>query len=350
MRIRLLGSDPMSNELMQVSAGPMEPLDFPTGSVSAGAAAVAFATIPADRHPAFVYLAHLGAGSRRTMRGSLDTIAAIASGGKANAEGFPWTALRYQHTAAIRAALAERYRPATTNKMLAALRGVLHESFRLGLMDAETFQRSSDLPSIKAQTLPRGRALASGEIAALMRACADDAGPAGRRDAALVAVLYGAGLRRSEAVGLDLGDHNQETGELVVHGKGRKDRLGYAANGARDALEAWIAVRGAEPGALFVHVNKAGRVVVRRLTDQSVLHVLRKRAEEGAVAPFSPHDLRRTFISDLLDAGADIATAQHLAGHASVQTTALYDRRGEATKRRAAELLHVPYSKPRNPR
>src|ERR1035437_992290 len=217
MRVYLLGSCPMSNELMQVSAGPMEPLDFPTGSVSAGSAAVAFATLPADRHPALVYLARLGSGSRRTMRGSLDTIAAIASGGKANAEGFPWTALRYQHTAAIRAALADRYLPATTNKMLAALRGVLHEAFRLGLMDAETFQRSSDLPSIKAQTLPRGRALASGEIAALMRACADDAGPAGRRDAALVAVLYGAGLRRSEAVGLDLADHNSETGELVVH-------------------------------------------------------------------------------------------------------------------------------------
>jgi site-specific recombinase XerD len=216
-------------------------------------------------------------------------------------------------------------------------------------MDAETFQRSSDVTCIKAETLPRGRALSPGEIAALMRACTDDTGPAGHRDAALVAVLYGAGLRRSEAVGLDLADYNAETGELVIRGKGRKDRLGYATNGAGDALADWIAVRGAEPGALFCHVNKAGRVVARTLTDQAVLHVLRKRAEEAAVARFSPHDMRRTFISDLLDAGADIATAQHLAGHASVQTTARYDRRGEITKRRAAELLHVPY-KPQNPR
>jgi site-specific recombinase XerD len=237
-----------------------------------------------------------------------------------------------------------KYKPSTANKMLVALRAVLKESWRLGYMTAEDHHRAADVPTIKAQTLPRGRALASGEISALMGACGRDSSPAGIRDAALIAVPYGAGLRRSESVGLDLSDYNIETGELAIRGaKGRKDRLGYATNGSADALKDWLVTRGGEPGPMFCNVNKGGRTTIHRMTDQAVLHILQKRADEPGVASSSPHYLRRSFISDLLDAGADISTAQQLAGHANVQTTARYDRRGEATKRKAAELLHVPY-------
>jgi NADPH:quinone reductase-like Zn-dependent oxidoreductase len=125
-----------------------------------------------------------------------------------------------------------------------------------------------------------------------------------------------------------------QTEELAIRGaKGRKDRLAYATNGSADALGDWIGVRGGDDGALFCSVNKGGRIRIRRLTDQAVLHILRKRAAEAGVSSFSPHDLRRTFISDLLDAGADASTAQQLAGHSNVQTTTRYDRRGEATER-----------------
>jgi integrase len=129
----------------------------------------------------------------------------------------------------------------------------------------------------------------------------------------------------------------------VRAGKGNKARVGYATTGGKRALEAWLAIRGDAAGPLFWPIDKAGRAQPRRMTAQAVLKILARRAQRAGVGAFSPHDLRRTFISDLLDAGADIATVQKLAGHANVRTTARYDRRGESSKRKAAELLHVPY-------
>jgi integrase len=299
----------------------------------------------ADRHPAAVYLARLGRGSRRTVRGWLDAVAGLVSGGRADAGTLDWAALRYPHTAAVRAALAGRYAPATANGCLAALRGVLKECWRLGLLSAEDLQRACDLAPVRGERLPRGRALAPGELRALLATCADPARLIDVRDAALLGVLYGAGLRRAELVALDLADYDPDTGALTVRsGKGNKARLTYAEGGARTALLDWCAARGGAPGPLFRRIRKGNTLTPARLTPQAVLHVVRTRVAAARVAPASPHDFRRTFISDLLDAGADLAAVQQLAGHANLQTTARYDRRGERAKRKAASLLHVPQS------
>lgn len=299
---------------------------------------------PQDHNPALVYLARLAPSGRRTMGQALQTLAAMVSGGQIPADRFPWAALTYAHAAALRARLAERYSPATVNKCLAALRGVLREAWQLGQMTAESYQRAAAVPNLKGSTLPRGRALASGELRALVDVCAADASSAGPRDAALLALLYGCGLRRQEAAALDLGDVDLQTGAVKVRaGKGRKDRLTYLEGGALEAVQAWADARGVGAGPFLCPVSKAGRVTARRMTAQALYLALRKRARAAGVPSFSPHDLRRTFVSDLLDAGADIVAVQHLAGHAQVTTTARYDRRGETAKRRAAALLHLPY-------
>jgi site-specific recombinase XerD len=300
--------------------------------------------LPADRHPAAVYLAGLAPGSRRTMRAALDTLADMLIK-DADALGVEWAALRFQHTTAIRSKLAERYSTKTVNKMLSALRGTLKAAWRLSQMTAEDYRRAADVESVRGETLPAGRALTAGEIAALLDACADDPTPAGARDGALIALLRAGGLRRAEVCALTLADYNAEAGTLRVCGKGNKERELPIVNGAADALADWLAVRGTEAGPIFTPIGKGGAVTIRRMYPEAVFNMLRKRAKQAGISGLSPHDFRRTFASDLMDAGADISTVQRLMGHASVATTTRYDRRGEAAKRKAVELLHVPYRK-----
>ena len=294
-----------------------------------------------ERSPAVVYIARLAPGSRRAMQQALGLLASLA--GVADAERFPWHLLRYPHTQAMRARVAERYAPASANKVLCALRGVLGECFRLGLMSAEDRLRAADVASVRGERLPRGRALTAGELRALFHAC-DGATVRGARDAALLALLYGAGLRRAEAVSITLGDLDLATAMVRVMGKGDKQRAVPLGASVCEALERWLRARGAAPGLLFTPVGKGGAVSLRAMSGQAVLMILRRLAARSGVARFSPHDARRTFISDLLDAGADLSTVQQLAGHAQVTTTARYDRRGEHARRRAVGLLHGPVS------
>lgn len=110
----------------------------------------------AAQNPAAVYLTSLAPGSRRTMREALNVIANIASGGQADARTLAWAALRYQHVAAIRARLAERYAPATANKVLSALRRVLLEARRLGQMTPNDYAAAVDVANVKGTRLPKG--------------------------------------------------------------------------------------------------------------------------------------------------------------------------------------------------
>jgi site-specific recombinase XerD len=130
---------------------------------------------------------------------------------------------------------------------------------------------------------------------------------------------------------------------IIFSGKGRKDRLLFVPAGAADAIKNWLTVRGTHAGPLLFNVNKAGRIMPRRLTGQGIWHILQKRALEAGVKSFAPHDLRRSCITDLLAGGTDIFVVQQLAGHSDPKTTMRYDRRGEVAKRTAAQKLHVPY-------
>jgi site-specific recombinase XerD len=297
--------------------------------------------LPLTEHPASVYLSSLAPGSSPTQKRSLSLIAQLLTNGEADYLTLDWAALRYKHTAAIRAALIKNYEPATVNRVLCALRRVLKEALRLELMSPVDYARAVDITSVKASKELRGRALSQDEIDSLMKICFSDRTPAGFRDAALIAILRGAGLRRAEVVKLDLKDFNNDGSIKIRSGKGRVDRTVYLSPGATKIVDDWLEIRTLEAGALLCQVNKSGRVVKQRLTPQAVLFILQKRCKEVGLEHFSPHDMRRTFVSDLLNAGVDIATVQNMAGHSSASITARYDRRGEERKRLAAAQLEI---------
>jgi integrase len=254
---------------------------------------------------------------------------------------YPWHRLRYRETARVRAQLVERYAPATVNKILSSLRGVLKTCWRLGLMDAETYARAADVANVRATTLPSGRAVERDEVRALFATCDDS--PAGRRDAAMLAILYGGGLRRAELCGLDLDDFDAAECLLTVRaGKGRRDRRVFLSKPACAIVRKWIGARGGDDGALFVPISAGGTVRLTRLRGEAVRYILQKLQRQAGLDGITPHSLRRSYVSQLLAAGVDVFTVQKLAGHADAVTTARYDRRGEGEPRRAAAHLRIP--------
>jgi len=310
-----------------------------------------------ENNPALLYLEGLeSATSKRTMRLALNSMAALLMGTdwqsykRANPETakqllltFPWERVRHGDVLRIRGQMAEALSYRTVNKRLSAIRRTMHEAWRLGLIDAETNARIQDVGNLKGDTLPAGRNVRTGEISALMDTCANDQTAAGVRDAAIIGVMY-CGLRRAEISGLQLADYDQDAAFLTVHGKRNKQRRVPVVNGAALAIADWLTLRGDEPGPLFWAIRKGGHVQDGEgLSTQALYAMLQKRCEQAGVDPATPHDFRRTAVGDYLDAGADIATVQHIMGHASPTTTARYDRRPEKAKSEAANRLHLPY-------
>ena len=308
-----------------------------------------------DRHPAAVYLARLGPGSRDATRRRLGIAAGLLA--NATARELRWEALRYQHLAALQAKLAGTCSPAYANAIIAAVRGVLREAWRLELIPAEQYHRARDVARVAGESLPAGRLVSPAELARLLDSCARDRslGHRGAYDAALIACLYAGGLRREELRRLNLGDYDPAAGTLRVRGKGAREGLAFLSAGAREAVEQWCAILAASGGAgagtpMFPRVGAtrvdAGKVypdVAQRPRVEHLWGRLARRCRAAGVRPFTPHDLRRSCISQLLENGADLAIVQRLARHRQAQTTVRYDRRGDDAKQRAAELLPFPY-------
>ena len=302
---------------------------------------VPVATGSPDSNPVEVYLGTLSPGSHRAVLVALSAIADHLSGGKTDPLRFYWARLRYQDTAVLRQYLARTYSPKTTNLYISALKQVLRQCWRLGQMDDDQYHRAIDIRRVPEENGVAGRSLEVDELRSLFSVCDADPSPAGVRDAALISVLYCTGLRRNEVVALRMGDYDPKQAALKIRGKGNKTRLAFLTDDAQNRLTAWLKLRGQSVGPLFVSVDKAGMLGTETLRGQSIRYILQSRATEAGVKPFSPHSMRRTMATHLLDRGVDLAIVQKMLGHRHLSTTSLYDRRGEAAKKKAAEQLRV---------
>jgi integrase/recombinase XerC len=166
--------------------------------------------------------------------------------------------------------------------------------------------------------------------------------PLGLRDRAILETMYSAGLRVSEAVGMNDGDIDAAQGVVRIRGKGRKERFGHLGTHAVRALTRWQKVRVLHPKVppgpqAPVFTNKFGR----RLTTRSVARMLEKYLKlTGLDLRTTPHTLRHSFATHLLDNGADIRSVQELLGHKSLVTTQIYTHISTASLRAAYEKAH----------
>jgi integrase/recombinase XerD len=212
--------------------------------------------------------------------------------------------------------------PSSAARTVVAVRGLHRFLHREGLAS------SDPAVAVRPPTPPRRlpKAIPLEHVEKLLAAAAAEGTALALRDRALLELLYGTGSRISEAVGLDRDDLDLQAGTVLLRGKGGKQRIVPVGSFARQAIEAYLvrvrpqlAATGPATPALFLNARGG------RLSRQSAWTVLRTVAGRAELtAPISPHTLRHSFATHLLDGGADVRVVQELLGHASVTTTQIY--------------------------
>lgn len=295
-----------------------------------------------QRNPAHSYLVKLRSDkSRQTATSILNVCADIL--GKTDYHNLPWERVNDDHVAAIVSILKDdrNLAPATVNTYLSIIKGVMRECWRKRLIDVETLERIRSVDRVRGSRISKGRSISKDEMSSLLEVC-DDGTVIGIRDSAILAVLMGCGLRRSEVVSLNWENVDTTERSIKVVGKGDKERISFLPDGTWRRLMDWVNdVRGDGAGPLFVRIRKEGDVTSSRLTSQGVYHIIDSRRIQAGVKPLSPHDLRRTFATTLLLNGEDILTVKDAMGHANIATTQKYDKRGDERLKEARNRMVI---------
>lgn len=263
--------------------------------------------------------------------------------------GIAWDAVTPADLDAYRDTLRERYATATVNRRTGTVRALYALAHEEGLLLRDPARR---LRTVKGRDDRDGGALTRTEARTLLESVAADAKRPGRellglRDLALLGLMLRTGLRRSEVVGLRVGDLGTAQGHAVatVRGKGNVTRTAKLPPDLRRTLQAWQDAAGlTDPEApVFVEVGVTGRIAAspHALSTEGLYRIVRRRLAAAGLPVLSPHALRASFVTLALEGGAPLHLVQHAAGHADAKTTYRYWRRKANLDDAATDYLHL---------
>lgn len=296
-----------------------------------------------DYDPMRVFLtSRVSPRTRHTMKQSLDRVAVIL---ESRAEHIPWHQLDFQHTALIQSKLIAKFKPATVNVTLAAVRGVMKTAWKLNLLSLEQFTRATAWEKVRSSRLIAGHDIIPEDVLALRSFCNSEPDPYGAYCKGIFAILFGGGLRATETCDLTTDSYDKFERSVQIIRKGQKEvEISIGKSEAED-LENWISVRktlSIPTKWLFVRVMRNGKIKPVPNTQKSLHKLcLDISIRANLSRTFSPHDCRRTFCTRLLESGIDLATVQRLMSHESPETTIRYDKRQHKTDAAARDRVKI---------
>ena len=289
------------------------------------------------------------ANSERAMKVDLATIEEVFGVG---AEYLPWERLTQAHLEYFVARLqGQGLSPRTINRKLSTLRQLIKAAYYDGLIEERQYHKLNDVAGARGTRIGKGRAYTAQEVAELLTGI-DTSTLKGKRDKALLALMFTTGLRRSEVVAATVGDLSMDLGRatLRVLGKGDRERLVAVRADVKCLLDIWLEASGRELNPetpIFTALRKFGRgdegeyqcITPQEPLITHAIYLLIRRYTNGEL---SPHDARRSFVTMALDAGATYQQVAQVTGHQSTDMVAVYETRRDAMINSAVDRLRLP--------
>jgi integrase len=223
-------------------------------------------------------------------------------------------------------AAMEALSPSTINVRLSAVRKMIGEARKNGLLGAEEAAHLTDIPNISQKGTRLGNWLTREQAKELL-AVPDRSTLKGKRDYVILALLVGCALRRNELAELDVATIQQREGRWVLadlEGKGRRIRTVAIPIWVKHGINAWMTAAGIEDGRLLRSISKSGKINRDTLSDWAVWSVVEQSSKQIGIEHFGAHDLRRTCAKLCRKNGGDLEQIKFLLGHSSIQTTERY--------------------------